>query len=184
MSVRVPSVLLFALVALGCAGSRPPEPAVVERVVYLPAPVSPPAPCPPPGARHAKPKRHRHDPPRAASNARPRSHDGHAARVPADRGHGPRATRPSGYGHGPRASQAPRKPPTRVKLPHDRGQREKPRRSLRAEVPEGCTGLCRDEAKRRARECRRSFDRSEAIECIERLEHEMRRASAPARPKG
>jgi hypothetical protein len=38
--------------------------------------------------------------------------------------------------------------------------------------------------KRRARECRRSFDRSKVSACLERLEDEMRRASAPAKPNG
>lgn len=184
VSVRLPTMLLFALLAIGCASSRPPEPVVVERIYYLPAPVSPPAPCPcPPAVHHAKPKRHRHGPPRSVIGARDPSHHGHGARPPTERGHGPRATRPNA-GHGPHASRPPRKPPTRAKLPPDRRRAEKPRRSLRAEVPEGCTGACRDEMKRRARECRRTFDRSRVIECIERLEHEMRRASGATKPKG
>ena len=186
--MRISRVLLFAasaLVALGCASSQRPAPVVVERIYYLPAPVSPPEPCPPAAHHHAKSKkRHRHGPPRAVVGASDPSPHGHASRPPAGRGRGRLAARPArDHDQGPTAA-APRKPPTRVKLPHDRRRPEKPRRSLRAEVPQDCQGACRDRVKQRERNCRRSFDRSRVEQCIEELEREMRRADVPHKPRG
>lgn len=187
VSLRISRVLLFAasaLCALGCASSPGPAPVAVERIYYLPAPVSPPDPCPP-GAHHQKPKqRHRHGPPRTVVGASEPLPHGPSARAPASRGRGPLAARPPrDHGPGPHAG-APRKPPTRVKLPHDRRRPEKPGRSLRADVPEPCAGACREQVKRRERDCRRSFDRSRVEACIDELEREMRRAGGAHRRKG
>src|SRR5687768_16550090 len=104
-------MLLFATFALGCASTQPRGPVVVERIYYVPAPVSPPDPWPPAAHRHRKPKRH---PPRVVVGA-------HA---PAKHGHGHAA---------PPAARGPRK-----KLPPGHARGDRPRRSFHAEVPKGC----------------------------------------------